>query len=124
LSHINPRTIVRMQQTIISWLPKIPQEYVIICIGTDRSTGDALGPLTGTFLQEKGLKHFTVYGNLHEPVHATNLHTYINKLYKYHQEPFVIAVDACLGKRTSVGHIITRSEERRVGKEYRYRWTR
>ena len=29
------------------------QPIVFVCIGTDRSTGDSLGPLVGTLLKEK-----------------------------------------------------------------------
>lgn len=107
LLHSDPTIINRMSHEIISWFPKIPREYVVVCIGTDRSTGDALGPLTGTYLAEQRPKHLTIYGSLHEPVHATNLNEYVQKLNEYHQNPFVIAVDACLGKNSSVGHIIT-----------------
>lgn len=95
-----------MSERIISWFPKIPKEYVIVCIGTDRSTGDALGPLTGSYLLEKKLRHMTVYGTLQDPVHATNLLEHINLIEKQHKNPFIIAIDACLGKTTSVGQII------------------
>src|SRR5699024_11577215 len=64
---------------------------VQFCIGTDRSTGDSLGPLTGTFLTELNPKHLTIYGTLHHPVHATNMHEYIDKITKYHRKPFIIA---------------------------------
>ncbi|MEK0397302.1 DUF1256 domain-containing protein, partial [Lactobacillus delbrueckii] len=47
---------------ILSALSKsINRELVVVCIGTDRSTGDSLGPLTGTFLEETGLACFNVY---------------------------------------------------------------
>lgn len=91
---------------LISWLPKFPKEYVVVCVGTDRSTGDALGPLTGTLLSETKPKHMTIYGTLHEPVHATNLYDYLEMINERHHNPFIIAVDACLGKSSSVGYII------------------
>ena len=93
-------------EKIISWFPKFPREYIVVCIGTDRSTGDALGPLTGTLFSENKPKHMTVYGTLHDPVHATNLHNYIDKIKHNHRNPFIIAVDACLGKSSSVGYIL------------------
>ncbi|SFB29931.1 putative sporulation protein YyaC [Lentibacillus halodurans] len=97
----------KMNERIISWLPSTPKEYIIVCIGTDRSTGDALGPLTGSFLSDMQPKHLRVYGTLPEPVHATNMEDYVNQIYKLHRHPFIIAVDASLGKTTSVGSIIT-----------------
>lgn len=95
-----------MKEKIISWLPEFPKEYVVVCIGTDRSTGDSLGPLTGSFLQDHRPQHLSVYGTIHDPVHATNLENYIHLIKSQHRNPYIIAVDACLGKSTSVGNII------------------
>jgi len=53
-----------------------PQRNIIIlCIGTDRATGDCLGPLVGQSLKDKKLESQGVYifGTLDEPVHAKNL---------------------------------------------------
>jgi len=81
------------------------RDIIIVCIGTDRSTGDALGPLTGTFLQEKLLRYFNVYGTLDQPIHALNLAEKIDEIYSQHHNPFLIAIDACLGKTESIGKI-------------------
>ncbi|SDE77727.1 spore protease YyaC [Sporomusa acidovorans] len=77
-------------------------EIVVLCIGTDRSTGDALGPLTGTKL--KTINYFPhVYGTLDDPVHATNLGSMLSTINSSFAHPFIIAVDACLGKLENVG---------------------
>lgn len=104
--YTDSQTTSILSDKIISWFPDIPREYVIVCIGTDRSTGDSLGPLTGTFLHDHKPRHLSVYGTIHDPVHATNLDTYIELINKQHRNPYIIAVDACLGKSTSVGNII------------------
>ncbi|MDQ7092466.1 spore protease YyaC [Desulfosporosinus sp. PR] len=78
---------------------------VILCIGTDRSTGDALGPLIGTQLSRLKLPQLHVFGTLDEPVHATNLGETIRFIEESYYNPFVIAVDACLGRMDSVGCI-------------------
>ena len=78
------------------------QDIIVLCIGSDRSTGDALGPLTGTKLQTLN-PHFNVLGTLDEPVHATNLTHVIQHINRSFANPFVIAVDACLGKLDNVG---------------------
>lgn len=79
-------------------------QIVVLCIGTDRSTGDCLGPLTGTKL--KALNLFPlVYGTLDEPVHATNLESMLKTIHSTVAHPFIIAVDACLGKLESVGRV-------------------
>ncbi|RDW16783.1 spore protease YyaC [Oceanobacillus chungangensis] len=105
--HTEPVLSETISGKIISWLPNAAREYVIVCIGTDRSTGDALGPLVGSYFQELRPRHMTVYGTLHDPIHATNLTESILKINEIHTNPFIIAVDACLGKNTSIGHIIT-----------------
>ncbi|NPV26804.1 MAG: spore protease YyaC [Firmicutes bacterium] len=78
---------------------------VVICIGTDRSTGDSLGPLVGSKLKDitRGVLH--VYGTLDEPVHATNLNETLEAIAEKYKDPFVIAIDACLGRLESVGYI-------------------
>jgi putative sporulation protein YyaC len=81
------------------------QPVVILCIGTDRSTGDALGPLIGSRLQEVGFNHAPVFGNLDTPVHATNLATFIDIIKAQHVNSLIVAIDACLGRTDSVGHI-------------------
>ncbi|PKM80435.1 MAG: spore protease YyaC [Firmicutes bacterium HGW-Firmicutes-14] len=77
---------------------------ILVCIGTDRSTGDSLGPITGTRLTEINHTFFKVLGTLETPVHATNLATYLKVINEMH-DPFVIAIDACLGNIDNVGYI-------------------
>ncbi|MDP4098083.1 spore protease YyaC [Paenibacillus sp. P96] len=73
-------------------------EVTFVCIGTDRSTGDALGPLTGTLLKEKGFPH--VIGTLAAPCDAVTLEAEIGRIPAERQ---VIAIDACLGQPGSMG---------------------
>ena len=82
---------------------------VIICIGTDRSTGDCLGPLTGWRLEPLLRKtSIDVFGTLELPVHAQNLDITLNMLAsKYLKHP-VIAIDACLGRVSSVGTVLVK----------------
>ncbi|MNI00755.1 hypothetical protein D3C73_535650 [compost metagenome] len=71
---------------------------VFVCIGTDRSSGDALGPLVGTGLQEAGYTH--VIGTLAFPCDASNL---TERLQEIGTGFTVIAIDACLGLQLSIG---------------------
>lgn len=82
-------------------------DIIMLCIGTDRSTGDSLGPLTG-YKMKKILSRFEnvhVYGTLNEPVHAKNLEQNIKTIYSSHKNPFIVAIDACLGKVDRVGFL-------------------
>lgn len=81
------------------------RDLVIVCIGTDRSTGDSLGPLIGTMLEQQLLRRFYVYGTLKNPVHAVNLTERIDDIRSSHPRSFILAIDACLGRLTSVGKI-------------------
>lgn len=85
--------------------PSMERPLISFCIGSDRSTGDSLGPLVGYMLQQKQPHNKYVFGTLDNPVHATNLKdklSYINGSYK---NPIIIAIDACLGKIDSVGNV-------------------
>lgn len=76
------------------------EDIVFLCIGTDRSTGDALGPLLGTALEKLGYDN--VIGTVHYPAHALNLQARLDSIPSH---KFIIAVDACLGKREYISTI-------------------
>lgn len=78
---------------------------VLLCIGTDRSTGDCLGPLVGSKINSMQQEFFIVYGTLENPVHASNLKDKIDEIYSNYENPFIIAIDACLGRIENVGCI-------------------
>ena len=79
---------------------------IFICIGTDRSTGDSLGPLVGEKLKFSPKSNVYVYGNLENPVHAKNIENTLEEVNKNFKSPYIIAIDACLGSLDSVGKII------------------
>lgn len=89
---------------------------VLLCIGTDRSTGDCLGPLIGyklsNYLKEH---HITLYGTLSSPVHAGNLDTILNKIKEKHPYTPVIAIDASLGMSSHIGYVTLGSGSIRPG---------
>lgn len=87
-------------------IAKLNRPIIILCIGTDRSTGDCLGPLVGDKLKFLIRNNVAVYGNLESPVHAKNLCEIICEINSLYIDPFIIAVDACLGSIQNVGHII------------------
>ena len=89
------------------------ERMVVVCIGTDRSTGDALGPLVGSLLTEQlacrldglRLEDVDIRGTLDEPVHAMNLRDACNDLAVTRRTHMVVGVDACLGQAEQVGTI-------------------
>lgn len=103
----SPDAFRRFSTKLYSYLKTAVEEgfkcIVFICIGTDRSTGDSLGPLVGYKLAGINYSNVYVYGNLDEPVHAKNLNDTIKKIYATHCNPFIVAIDACLGRIENVG---------------------
>lgn len=91
-------------QPLIQEANQTKKELIFVCIGTDRSTGDSLGPLTGTKLKKLCIPS-AVYGTLDEPVHATNLNEHIDLINKTYKNPYIIAIDACLGQIDNVGYL-------------------
>src|SRR5690349_12433802 len=72
-----------LSSSIYSLLPKtFTKPIVILCIGTDRSTGDSLGPIVGSKLIEQVSSSNTIhiFGTLKNPVHAVNLEETIAKI--------------------------------------------
>lgn len=78
---------------------------ILLAIGTDRATGDCLGPLVGSFIKQLDPGFFPVYGTLEEPVHALNLQETLTTIRKNFGNPLIIAVDASLGKAPQIGVI-------------------
>lgn len=85
--------------------PGLAREIVIVGVGTDRSTGDCLGPLVGTKLSERRVNRLTVFGTLDEPVHAGNLSQQLLRIRTEHPNSMIVAVDASLGKTANIGNI-------------------
>lgn len=87
-------------------LPELTDAPVIVCIGSDLSVGDSLGPVTGTKLKEK-LKGYNVYvyGTLAKPITAHEV-KYTNQFIKStHPNSTVIAIDAAVGAAGDIGLI-------------------
>ncbi|TCP20020.1 putative sporulation protein YyaC [Scopulibacillus darangshiensis] len=97
---------IKIIKSIERYLPEsMDTPIVIVCIGTDRSTGDALGPLIGTRLREKKMSDVEVFGTLENPVHAVNLEETMTEIKGIYQKPFIIGIDACLGNYNQIGMI-------------------
>lgn len=81
------------------------QPLVFLCIGTDRATGDCLGPLIGYKLEAYSPVPVHVLGSLDQPAHAKNLTDVLSYIEQELPSAFVIAIDACLGVPAHVGYI-------------------
>lgn len=78
---------------------------ITVCIGTDRSTGDSLGPLVGWMLKQKQPYNQFIYGTIDNPVHAKNMTEVFESIKATYKNPLIIAIDACLGNLNSIGYV-------------------
>lgn len=92
-------TLYRMIRT----LDKRYDRIAVVCIGTDRSTGDSYGPLTGHLLSRMPQSGFHLFGTFEKPVHALTLPEALKQIDTKHT--LVIAVDASVGAASYVGYI-------------------
>ncbi|WP_160692837.1 spore protease YyaC [Clostridium sp. C2-6-12] len=78
---------------------------VFFCIGTDRSTGDSLGPLVGYKLRYFSKNNFYIYGTLENPIHAKNISIILDEIKTKFHNPYIIAIDSCLGSINNIGKV-------------------
>lgn len=87
-------------------IAKSHRPIIFLCVGTDRSTGDSLGPLVGYKLKFFSRDGIDIYGNLEKPIHAKNITDSIQNIKSTYDNPYIIAIDASLGNIQNVGKII------------------
>ena len=84
------------------------KDILVVCIGTDRSTGDSFGPFTGSLLIGTSQYPY-IYGTLLHPIHRQNFVQETTYLYDRFADPYIIAVDASLGDAERIGSIRVRA---------------
>lgn len=109
IDYAHPLAVTQFTHHLVEALLSFPHSQerglVCVCIGTDRSTGDALGPLVGSKLERLNPKGLTVFGTLDHPVHAINLEETLQFINVEFPDATIIGIDACLGQLSSVGHL-------------------
>lgn len=96
----------RMNKTLFELLETVGKPYrdvTVVCIGTDRSTGDSFGPLVGHMLSHVTFVPFQLRGTLEKPVHALSLPETMEGIDT--ENSLVLAVDAGVGDARMVGHV-------------------
>lgn len=59
-----PSVVWQLSDRFLQTIPFDDQNVTFCCIGTDRSTGDSLGPIVGSFLKDSISFPFTIIGTL------------------------------------------------------------
>ena len=84
-------------------------DIVFVCIGSDRATGDCLGPIIchklSHYRNSSNKRSFHVYGTLENPIHAKNLEATIQHIHFHHLDAITIAIDASLGVVDHIGYV-------------------
>lgn len=104
-SHNSAAKISALLKKCICTYPYHWSELVFLCIGTDRITGDCLGPYIGQQLSAYNFPNFYVYGTLEHPVHALNIQKTEQTIRRQHPNSLIIAIDASLGQKKHLGYV-------------------
>jgi len=106
--HSNPACVTGLSSAVWALVQELnrglKRDVVYLCIGTDRATGDCLGPLVGNRLRTL-LPSAHIFGCLEEPLHAVNLEATMHHINQTYADPLIIAVDAGLGASEKVGFL-------------------
>lgn len=99
---------IKIKDYLLNELQPILNEnrpIIFICIGSDRSTGDSLGPLVGYKLKSLPRNNIYVYGTLENPIHAKNMVSMLDEINSTFKNPYIVAIDSCLGSLNNIGKI-------------------
>lgn len=99
------KKIARLLEGCIKTNGKSWSEIVFLCIGSDRVTGDCLGPYIGYRLSQYHIPGVFIYGTLQNPVHAVNLSSILSRINHLHPQALIIAIDSSLGEKKHLGYV-------------------
>ena len=71
------------------------REVVFLCVGNSKVWFDSFGPLVGSFLQYLEFPKY-IYGNLKTSITKSNVEKYIDMIYKFHINPFIVVIDSAI----------------------------
>lgn len=94
-----------IRQALYSLLPQGTEHIYVIGIGSNRISGDSLGPFVGTLLKNSYPDHLTILGNLQSPLDATTLVPELTS-FTFKKNSFVIGVDSVFGSEEMVNSIV------------------
>jgi putative sporulation protein YyaC len=92
--------------TLKRMLPIDSAPPIILCVGSDLSVGDSLGPIVGTLVKQKlsGLNVY-IYGTLAKPITAHEVKYMNDFISSTHPNSKIVAIDAAVGTSGDIGLI-------------------
>lgn len=94
-------------------------DYIFLCVGSDKVTGDAFGPLVGEKLNtlfKNFYNNIYVFGTLENTICGTNLEKRLQDIYQNYKNPCIIAIDSALSNKDDIGKIVVTDQKMRLGK--------
>ncbi len=95
------------------------EQYIFVCIGTNRLIADSLGPRIGEKLEKyfKNYQKVKVFGTMKSPIHYKNAPFLLTKLSKKEQKQ-IILIDSALAENEEIGNTYISSGGVEIGKAY------
>ena len=90
---------------------------VILCVGTNKIAGDCIGPIVGKKLGRllNNNSNVVVLGNCKSTLNFNNAKNIWEQVKKDYSNPFIITVDAALGKKEMINKIVTSTGYIKIG---------
>ncbi len=98
---------------------KVYSTLVFLCVGTDRITGDALGPIVGYKLKKifNNTKNVAIIGDLEKIVCNCNIDFWVKYIRENFANPFIISIDSAFSnKDENIGEILVTEGGIQLGK--------
>lgn len=94
------------------------KDIVFVGIGSPKFIGDTLAPFANSIVEDYKMEinypNVYIYGTLNNPIHATNLDSQMEFIYKQHPDSFIIGIDASVGN--TIGEISLTKKPIKPGK--------
>lgn len=95
-------------------------EIVFLCVGTNKITGDMIGPIVGQKLKDNlKQENVKIYGDMINTLNLKNASKIIKKVKAKYLNPFYITIDTALGKENMINKIIIGKGKIEIGKAIR-----
>ncbi len=95
------------------------KQIALLCIGTDKMTGDCFGPLVGTklmqLLEDYNIYNVNIYGSLEKNINYTNILEVLKKVKDENKNSCIVVIDAALSSKENIGKIIITNKNVSLG---------
>ena len=73
---------------------------IFLCVGNSKIWYDSFGPVIGSLLKMLNCGYY-VYGNTQSNITAKNIKDYIEMIYKFHENPYIIVFDNAISNESN-----------------------